>query len=205
MLYSGVKQKIALKNTHGNTTNLDSLLILNKMVEWLGGTIDAWLNTTGPIWEGAEVSEEDLIRVSESLHQAKVVHQQIQWAHQKNRKLADFLNFLMQEVKNDQIWKVLIELCTVQDSTWLNLTLALQELVAFFAPFFQEQAEQHGVYELFQNIPHVDHINSKSYKSYIEEVSTHSSIMKDMEKEKVDDLVELILGYFGHHAAPDNA
>lgn len=90
------------------------------------------------------------------MKQAALVGGQIRGNQQQNRELAKFLEFLFYEVKSDEVRADVIELCTVPDSTGKNLTLALQEVVAFFVPFFQSEAEQHGVYAMFPSLPHID-------------------------------------------------
>ncbi len=78
---------------------------------------DAGLNASNTIGESNEVTQEDMVRVSENARKAALVGGQIRDDQQKNNQLAKFLEFLFGEVKHDGIWEMVIALCTVQDST----------------------------------------------------------------------------------------
>ena len=159
---------------------------------------DAGLNTSNGPWESTEVAQEDLIRVSESMKQAALIGGQIRGDQQKNRELAKFLEFLFYEVKSDQVWADIIELCTIPDSSGKNLTLSLQEVVAFFVPFFQQEAEQHGVFTLFPSLPHIEGLWQDTYLAYIHALRQHLPLFQQMSSVKLESTLKDILQYFGY-------
>lgn len=167
------------------------------MAEILGWAPDVWLNTTTSS-ESTEVTQEDLVRVSESMKQAALIGWQIRWNQQQNRQLADFLQFLLDEVKDDTVREWIIQLCTVPDSTGKNMTLALEDLVAFFVPFFQQEAEDKWVFVLFKEIPHVDALDSAKYVSYIQWLMGILPVMSKMNKADLERTINSILHYFGY-------
>ena len=159
---------------------------------------DAGLNTSTSPSESSEVTQEDLIRVSESMKQAALVGGQIRWDQQKNRELAKFLEFLFNEVKSDQVRADVVELCTVPDGSGKNLTLSLQEVVAFFLPFFQQEAEQHGVFAMFPTLPHLEWLWQDTYLAYIKMLRQHLPLFEKMDITRLESTLKDILQYFGY-------
>ncbi len=62
-----------------------------------------------------EASEQDMIRVSESMQKATHMGAQIRDDQQKHNHLAQFLTFLFGAVQNDDIWSMSVELFSKAD------------------------------------------------------------------------------------------
>ena len=166
-------------------------------MEW-GIWPDIGLNTSNTPNEANEVTQEDVIRVSESQKQASLMGWQIKDDQQKNNQIAKFLEFLFSEVKNDTIWEIIVELCTKTDASWMWLTLALHELIAFFAPFFPHQIEQYGIHVVMPNLPTVFAMWEDNYISYIRTIRNQYPLIQQMDTDTIVALIIEMLVYFGY-------
>lgn len=164
-----------------------------------GMSIDMGLNTASSSSEWQEVSQEDLVRVSESMKQAANMWQQIRWDAQKNGQIAKFLEFLFGEVKNDAIWEVVVELCSKPDHTWYGVVLAINELIILFAPFFPSQFEHSWLHAVFQHeIPHVQPISIDWYIAYIRTIRQYYPLIQQMDAMTLSSLILALIEYFGY-------
>ena len=76
------------------------------MAEEVVGIIESWETW----WSLNEwVTEADIQRVQENSRQMKKIAQQLQQDKKQNNQLADFLTFLLSEIKNDKIIKWLYD------------------------------------------------------------------------------------------------
>lgn len=164
-----------------------------------GMSIDMGLNTASSSSEWQEVSQEDLVRVSESMKQAANMWQQIRWDAQKNGQIAKFLEFLFGEVKNDAIWEVVVELCSKPDHTWYGVVLAINELIILFAPFFPSQFEHSWLHTVFQHeIPHVQPMTIDWYIAYIRTIRQYYPLIQQMDAMTLSSLILALIEYFGY-------
>ena len=79
------------------------------------------------------------------MKQAANMGGQVRANQQQNGHIAKFLEYVFGDIKSDEIWTLLIQLCTKPDETGANMTLALYELIVFVSPFYQTQLEEYGV------------------------------------------------------------
>ncbi len=165
----------------------------------LGGWPDMWVNTaaTAP-GESKEVSQEDMVRVSESMKQAALVGWQIKGDQQKNNQVAKFLEFLFSAVKSDSIWELVVELCSKTDSTGQSMTLAIDELVVFFAPFFPHQVQEHGIHIVFPHIPSSMVNSLQTYIQYIRDVRGYYPLIQQMSADALSALIVALAEYFDY-------
>lgn len=162
-------------------------------------SIDMWLNTASSSSEWKEVTQEDLVRVSESMKQAANMWQQIRWDAAKNGQIAKFLEFLFGEVKSDSIWEVIVELCSKPDHTWYGVVLAIHELIILFAPFFPSQFEHSWLDSVFQHeIPRVQPMNIDWYIAYIRTVRQYYPLLQQMDQATLASLILALIEYFGY-------
>ena len=174
------------------------LLIVATMAEEMNLAPDGGLNTTNTSTEWSEVSQEDMIRVSENMKQAALIGWQVRDDAQKNAQLAEFLEFLFNNIKDDAIWTLVVDLCTKPTSDKKWLTLSLYELISFFVPFFQSEAEVHGVFVAFPSLPQIASLDTNGYTEYIGKVLATSEFMQSMDKWKISTLMLSILVFFGY-------
>ncbi|MBP6910264.1 hypothetical protein KBC03_01560 [Patescibacteria group bacterium] len=69
------------------------------------------MNTLG------EATEQDMVRVNESMQKAKQMGQQIQGDQKKNAHLAQFLTYLFSAVNDDEIRSTTVELFSRPDQS----------------------------------------------------------------------------------------
>ena len=167
--------------------------------------IDMGANTVSQSWEWKEVSQEDMVRVSESMQKAAQMWWQIKWDSQKNGQIAKFLEFLFGEVKSDTIWEIIVELCSKTDGGWMNMTLAVNELVMLFQPFFSHQFKEQWLQHIFPHeIPDVYPVNIDNYITYIRDVRQYYPLIQQMDSDTLASLIVALIGYFGYGSVTED-
>jgi hypothetical protein len=163
-----------------------------------GDILGWWLNVWWSNESSKEVSNEDLIRVSENAKKAVQAWMQTKASQQSNSHLAKFLEFLFSEIKSDEIREILVQLCTKPDSTWIWMMLALPELIAFVAPFFPHQMQEHGVYNIITGLPPISAMSKDAYLQYIHALNTSMPLIQAMDNDTLSLLALRLLEYFGY-------
>lgn len=158
---------------------------------------DSGLGAVNATGESQEVSQEDMVRVSESSKKAALIGGQIRDDSKKNAHLAQFLEFLFSAIKSDAVWTKVIPLCTRTDSTGKGQTLSLHELIAFFVPFYPDEAAQFQVLEAIPDLPVCANTQLDGYSLYVADVRRHFVYAKAMERKELAEFVLEILAYFG--------
>jgi len=146
------------------------------MVEEFMGSLES-----GEIWSGGveKVSEVAVQKVQEEARQAKQVAQQLKKDKAKNDQFAQFLTFLMQEIKNEQIIKGLYETFFTTIDYKTNITYLRKDMnsvvvVGVFYPFFKEKGEEIWLGKYFdQLLPEKEQLSIRKYISYLQELSNH--------------------------------
>lgn len=158
---------------------------------------DSWLNTASHSSEWKEVTQEDMIRVSESMKQAALIWWQIRGDQQKNAQYALFLEFLFNEVKNDKLWELMIDVCSKPDGTWFNTTLSIQELILFFAPFFEHKFHELGLQHVFQHeVPWVHPMSLDNYAMYFKDMRSYYPLMWQLDASIVAETIVTMISHF---------
>lgn len=166
---------------------------------------DSGLNTASQGSESKEVTQEDMVRVSESMKQAALVGWQIRWDQQKNAQLALFLEFLFGEVKNDHLWELVIALCSKSDSAGFNTILSVQELILIFAPFFSHKFQELGLQHVFPHeVPTVYPITLDNYISYIKDIRSQYPLLQQMDTGVSAQLIVELFMHFGYGSWADD-
>lgn len=164
-----------------------------------GMSIDMWLNTASTASESKEVTQEDMVRVSESMKKAANIGQQIKWDSQKNALIAKFLEYLFAEVKNDTVWEIVIAICSKPDHTWFGMVLAIHELILLYAPFFATEFEHSWVKHAFEHeIPEVHPIWLDQYISYVRSIRQHYPLFQQVDQGTLASLILALIEYFGY-------
>lgn len=178
-----------------------NLVFITVIIVFMEGwaPIDMGLNTASQSSEWKEVSQEDMIRVTESSQKAAQMWAQIRWDSQKNGQIAKFLEFLFSEVKDDKIREIIVELCSKADSWWFGMTLSINELALFFEPFFQHQFQEYWLKDVFPHeVPAVSPVNIDNYITYIRDIRQYYPLIQQMDSDTVSSLIVALIGYFGY-------
>ncbi len=135
-----------------------------------------------------KVTEEAVRRIQEESKQAKQTQQQIQQDKQANNKLANFLSFLLSEIKDEKIITLLYELFfkTKHHTTgtlYLRKKINTLVVVWFFFPFYTSEAKKIGISSLFETLTTKEPLNLTWYINYIKKLSAtyHDNIPLDPE------------------------
>lgn len=167
--------------------------------------IDMGVNTVSQSWESKEVSQEDMIRVSESMQKAVQIWWQIRWDSQKNAQIAKFLEFLFSEVKSDAIWEIMVELCSKTDWGWMNMTLAVNELVMVLQPFFSSHFKEQWLHHIFPHeVPEVHPMNIDNYITYIRDIRQYYPLIQQMDADTLSALIVALIEYFGYGSVAED-
>ena len=115
-----------------------------------------------------KITEEAIKRIQEETKQAKQTHQQIQQNKKVNNKLATFLTFLINDIKEEKIISLLYELFfkTKHESTWTNYIrkkINITVIIWFFFPFYIKKATEIGINSFFEELISKETINLTEY------------------------------------------
>jgi len=142
-------------------------------------------------------TEKDLKCIQEEEVKAKKVAKQIWTSRQKNTKIADFLSFLLQDIKDEWlislIYKVFFTMRSVKNKmTYLKKNINSVLIVGFFAPFYKSSLEKFWLLSVFDklysfptsvkfkdnsnagfNIDYKDTFDVDIYLKYLKRLSNH--------------------------------
>lgn len=157
-----------------------------------------WLDVGNVSNSLGEASEQDMIRVSESMQKAAYVGGQIRDDQIKNSFLAQFLTFLFQSIQHDEIWAMAVELFSKPSEAlgWWA-TLLLHEMVALFLPFYAYKAQELGLDQTFPSLHYAIMLSQESYMGYVHTLYTHYPFYQKLDKDTLATLVASLLLY--HH------
>lgn len=149
-----------------------------------------------------KVTEEAVRRVQEDQKKAQQVGQEIKSDKVINDKLANFLTFLLREIKNDHIIKQIyhVFLKTKHEETnlvHLRKSMNTLLLVGMFIPFYQEKTKELEIAAFYKDIfVFDDTIDLTRYISYIKQLlpKYHDNIAID--KEAFTKLLTQIAEYY---------
>jgi hypothetical protein len=143
---------------------------------------------TGSIWDVEnqdwiradtnKVTEQDIKRTQWEWKQAKKVQEQIKKKQIENNNIANFLSFLLKEIKNEEIisaiyntfFKVIDQKTKI---SYLRKSINNIVLIWFFAPFFPNELKKFQVHTYFQYIWNIKNSNQNlnEYILYIKNLS----------------------------------
>jgi len=133
------------------------------------------VQSTPESWE--KFTEEDIIRIREWWEKAKAVATKSKASRAKNTKLAEFLTFLLKEIKNEKITSGIFHVFfkTKHPDTkkdFLRKSPNIIVIVGMFAPFFPTEAKKYNIETIYKEIHNFHSIpNKEEYISYIKKLS----------------------------------
>lgn len=167
------------------------------------------------LWEGLDigwaprqdinkVTEEAVRRIQEETKQAKQVHQQIQQDKQANNKLANFLSFLLNTIKDDKLISLLHELFfkTKHPSTWttyIRKKINTLVVVWFFFPFYLSEAKKIWIASFFDDVLGNEPVNLTGYINYIKRLSAKYHDNIPLDSELLVEFLVAIISYYKLH------
>lgn len=158
------------------------------------------------IWEGLDTwsIREDINKVSEQAKKkanddskkAKQVQQQIQKDKQENNNLAKFLTFLLKEIKNEELIKILYEAFfktynKKTETTYLRKNINTIVVVWFFAPFYPNEIKEFQLEKYFNKL--IDKKNKFTIKEYIQYIKKLSHAHHDNIPINIENLINLLV------------
>ena len=79
------------------------------------------------------------------------------------------------------------------------MTLAVNELVMLFQPFFSRQFKEQGLQHIFQHeIPEVYPVNIDNYITYIRDIRQYYPLIQQMDSDTFASLIVALIEYFGY-------
>ncbi len=128
------------------------------MADEVGGMGLDGLTSWGEVREDTnKVTEEAVRRVQDDQKKAQQVGQDIKADKATNNKFANFLAFLLKDIKNDhlikQIYQVFFKTRNEEtDLVYLRKNMNTVVVVGMFVPFYQTEIKELGLSEIYQDI-----------------------------------------------------
>ncbi len=114
-----------------------------------------WIESTSINTESWEISEIAIQKVRENIKKAKQVAQQIKTSWKTNNQIANFLIFLLWELKSEEIISNIYKMFFIKTENWKKTFIKKVNnilLIGFFAPFYRIEIEKHKIDSLFKDI-----------------------------------------------------
>ena len=146
-----------------------------------------------------KVTEEAVKRVQDQAKQAKKVRDQWKKEQKQNTKIAQFLTFLLREIKNEKLIKVLhtlfFKIRNPKDNVfYIRKNINARVLTGFFVPFYADKAYELWLEEFFGKLyPHKNKPNITTYIQYLKNLSSQYHDNIPLDKKLLLELVFLIL------------
>lgn len=146
------------------------------MVEEFIGSLESGETAGGWV---EKVSEVVVQKIQEEARKAKQVAQQLKKDKAMNDQFAQFLTFLVNEIKNEQIIKGLYDTFFTTIDYKTNITYLRKDMnsvvvVGLFYPFFKEKWEEIWLGKYFnQLLQDQEQLSIREYISYLQELSNH--------------------------------
>ena len=141
-------------------------------VVWIIESWETW-------WSLKEwVTEADVQRVQENSRQMKKIAQQLQQDKKQNNQLANFLTFLLSEIRNDKIIKWLYDTFFITIDPKTNIPYFRKSMndvvvVWLFYPFYTEKAEELWVSHYYKDLNCSLQKSVEWYITYLQDLSDH--------------------------------
>ena len=136
-----------------------------------------------------KVTEEAVTRIADEARQAKQTQQQIKQDKANNNKLAEFLSYLIKNITNEHITKLLYEVFfKIKDPktqvTYLRKKINTMVLIWLFYPYYPVETREFWIDSFYAEIYDFSEVlNLTSYLEYIKRLSAkyHDNIALDSE------------------------
>lgn len=182
-----------------NTFLVCFLATSNIMVDTMWIWLDNWLDAGQAREDQNKVTEDAVKRVQEQAKQAKQIRDQWKKEQKQNTKIAQFLTFLLREVKNEKLIKVLhtlfFKIRNPKDNVfYIRKNINATVLAWFFVPFYSNKAYELGLEEFFGKLyPHKTKPNIATYIQYLKNLSNQYHDNIPLDKKLLLELVFLII------------
>lgn len=144
----------------------------------------------------SEASQEDLVRVSESMQKASQMGGAIREDQKKNSAIAHFFTFLFSAISDEDIWAMVVDLFSTNDGVGAK-SLAIYEIIALFLPLYALKADELGVTVLFPDVTTRISLSRDTYAAYIRELQNIYPLYREVDRDTLITLVISLLTY--HH------
>ncbi len=149
-----------------------------------------------------KVDEEAVKRVQASTAQARQIQAQIKQDKAANNNLAKFLEFLLKNLKTDELMTAVYNTFfkVVDPKTWATYfrkKINNIVIVWFFAPFFKEKIDEYGLADYYSDILPQWNLNLWTYLWYIKNLSKKHHDNIPISKENLLNLLYYIMVEFG--------
>jgi len=147
-------------------------------------------------------NQAELIRIREGNEKAKKVAQQIQTSKQTNHKFADFVSFLIKNIKEEKIiswiYQVFFKTKNPKDNIkYLKKNINFLVISWIFAPFYPQEIKHFGLFPYYENLFNFnDKVKLETYLSYLKKLSKsyHDNIPID-KNDFLNFIIELFFYY----------
>ncbi len=139
---------------------------------------------------GKEVSAEDIVRVNESLGEARKYRGKIAWSVATNSKVAAFISFLFISIDNDEFRDNLG--CFVVPQAIGEPVFLSKIFVACMLPLYPEKADELSLDKEFQLDYHFL-ISFQSYLLYIQQVFAHDNEARKADEKKLKEFLRVVI------------
>ena len=145
------------------------------MTEEVVGIIESWETW----WSLNEwVTEADVQRIQENARQIKKIAQQLQQDKKQNNQLANFLTFLLSELSNDKIIKLLYDTFFITIDPKSNIPYFRKSMnnvvvVWLFYPFYLDKAKEIWISHYYEPLKSSSEHSISWYIQYLQELSDH--------------------------------
>lgn len=124
------------------------------------------------------VTEADVQRVQENSRQIKKIAQQLQQDKKQNNQLANFLSFLLSELSNDKIIKLLYDTFFITIDPKSNIPYfrkSMNDIVVvwLFYPFYLDKAKETWIAHYYETLKSSWEHSISWYIQYLQELSDH--------------------------------
>ena len=162
-----------------------------------------WVIESGETWWALKewVTEADVQRVQENARQVKKIAQQLQQDKKQNNQLANFLSFLLSELSNDKIIKLLYDTFFITIDPKSNIPYfrkSMNDIVVvwLFYPFYLDKAKETWISHYYKILQSSSQHSISWYIQYLQELSDnyHDNIPIN-ETSFVELLIEIIKEY----------
>lgn len=149
-----------------------------------------------------KVTEEAVRRVQDNQKKAQQIAKQIKDEKDINSDLANFLSFILKEVKNDDIIKSVYNVFfkiknPKTDTTYLRKSINTFVIVWLFVPFYTKQMEEMNIYWFYQDVlDSKEAISLTKYIGYLKKLSKKYHDNIPLDKDEFIVLLTNVLQYF---------
>ena len=148
-----------------------------------------------------KVNEEAVKRVQSDAKQARQVHAQIKQSKTENNNIAKFLQFLLSNIKNDDLISAIYNTFFVTVDAKTNTTYYRKKInniviVWFFVPFFLDKAHELWLWQYFDDILPKNPYLLDDYILYVRKLSKKHHDNIPIKKEELLNFLSLILFEF---------